>query len=280
MINSSTAGYRVTEQQKAGYQRDGFLVVRGLFSADEVAEIRGFFDALAEKGEPVGSFWQPNRSQEATDPLTRYPRVMQPHRWNEMSKRYLLDARVRDILAALLEEEPIGAQTMYYFKPPGAKGQALHQDNFYLHVKPNTCMAAWTAIDPCTPENGCLYVVPETHNEAVVCPETADPSESFTTHLVRIPGNRKAMPVEMQPGDVLFFNGSLIHGSPPNRSTTIWRRSFISHYIPKSSIQVAKHYKPLLDFNGNDVSEKVPNSTDGGPCGHEFAGIGTYGKWH
>ena len=129
-------------------------------------------------------------------------------------------------------------------------------------------------------EHGCFYVVPGTDKEEIVCPETADPVESFTTHLVRIPGNRKAVPVEMQPGDVLFFNGSLIHGSPPNRSTTQWRRSFISHYVPKASIQVSKFYKPLLDFNGVDVSETIPDSNDGGPCGKEFAGIGTYGKWH
>jgi phytanoyl-CoA hydroxylase len=281
MNNIAAAGYRVSEQQRAQYERDGFLVVRGLFAPDEVAEIRERFDAIGQKGEPITGFWNPDLSPEAVgDPLKRYPRVMQPHRFDEMSKRYLLDARVHDILRALLGEEPVAAQTMFYYKPPGAKGQALHQDNFYLHVKPATCMAAWTAIDSCIPDNGCLYIVPGTHKEEIVCPEKADPAESFTTHLVRIPGNRKAVPVEMAPGDTLFFNGSLIHGSPPNRSTTQWRRAFICHYLPKASAQVNGGYKPLLDFAGNDVSGTVTSSTDGGPCGKEFANIGTYGKWH
>jgi len=281
MNTSALAGYRMSEQQIADNVRDGYLVVRGLFTADEVAEIRDYFDSLGKSGTPIEGHWFPDTSPEAaSDPLKRYPRVMQPHRFNEMSKQYLLDARIHDILVALLGEEPVAAQTMFYFKPPGAKGQALHQDNFYLHIKPHTCMAAWTAIDPCRVDNGCLYVVPETHKEEIVCPETADPAESFTTHLVRIPGNRKAVPVEMEPGDTLFFNGSLIHGSPPNRSTTQWRRAFISHYIPKASVQVSGAYKPLLDFDGNDVSETIASSTDGGPCGHEFSKIGTYGKWH
>jgi ectoine hydroxylase-related dioxygenase (phytanoyl-CoA dioxygenase family) len=281
MSNTTVAGCRVSAQQLADYERDGYLVVRRLFTPDEVKEIRDRFDGIGQKGEPIERYWMPDLSPEAAnDPLKRFPRVMQPHRWDEMSKRYLLDERVHDVLTSLLGEEPVAAQTMFYFKPPGAKGQALHQDNFYLHVKPRTDMAAWTAIDSCTIENGCLYVVPGTHHEGIVCPETADPKESFTTHLVRIPGNKKAIPVEMEPGDVLFFNGSLIHGSPPNRSATQWRRAFISHYVPKASIQVSSAYKPLLDFDGNDVSETITSSTDGGPCGHEFANIGTYGKWH
>lgn len=276
-IRMKTLGYAVSAADLAQYQRDGYFIARGLFTTEEVAEIREKFDGIAA-GNAIEGYWAPKL--DATDPLDRYPRVMQPHRFDGLSKRYLLDQRVHAVLAALLGEEPVAAQTMFYFKPPGAKGQALHQDNFYLQVKPATCMAAWTAIDACTTENGCLYVVPGTHTEDIVCPETADANESFTTHLVRIPGNKKAIAVEMQQGDVLFFNGSLIHGSPPNRSKTQWRRAFISHYLPQRSTAVSQGYKPLLDFAGNDISPTIGDSTGGGPCGEEFKNIGTYSKWH
>ena len=46
-------------------------------------------------------------------------------------------------LTGLLGNEPYAAQTMVYFKPAGSRGQALHQDNYYLRVHPGTCMAAW-----------------------------------------------------------------------------------------------------------------------------------------
>jgi len=273
--------YEVSAQQIADYQRDGYFLARGLLRPDEVLEIRDKFDSIGATGKPIPGLWEPDLTEaNANDPLLRYPRVMMPHRFDEMSKRYLLDGRIHDILSVFLGEEPAGAQTMFYFKPPGAKGQALHQDNFYLHVKPLSCMAAWVAVDACTTENGCLYVVPGTHNEDIVCPEAADPNDSFTTHLVRIPGNKKAVAVEMQPGDVLFFNGSLIHGSPPNRSKTLWRRAFIGHYLPKNSSQVNKGYKPLLDFAGNDVSEAIGNSNGGGPCGAEFKYVVGADKWH
>lgn len=281
MSNMAVTGNPLSEQQLADYARDGFLIVRSLLTSEEVNEIREHFDAIGASAKPIEGYWNPDLSEEGMkDPLKRYPRVMMPHRWEEFSKRYLLDARIHDVLTALFGEEPVAAQTMFYFKPPGAKGQALHQDNFYLHVRPATSLAAWIAIDPSTPDNGGLYVVPGTGREPIQCPKLADPTQSFTTHLVGLPEGKKAEPVVMQPGDCLFFNGSVIHGSPPNRSKKQWRRSFICHYIPRASTQCARAYSPLLDFDGNVVP--IPESNDGGPCGKEFekVSITTYGKWH
>jgi len=37
-----------------------------------------------------------------------------------------------------------------------SRGQAFHQDNFYLRVKPGTCVAAWVAVDDADEENGSI----------------------------------------------------------------------------------------------------------------------------
>ena len=275
-------GYEVTPEELGAWNTEGYLIVRGLFAPPEVEEILRSFDALGAAGQPIPRSWEPDLSPEAAgDPLKRYPRVMMPHRYDELAKRRLLDPRVRGVLSVLLGEEPIAVQSMYYFKPPGARGQAMHQDNLYLQVKPRTCVAAWTAIDLATPENGGLYVVPGTHHMQIVCPEKADEGESFTKHFVRAPAGLKAVPAVLDPGDTLFFNGSLIHGSGPNRSKTLWRRSFICHYMPKDSVNIAKFYFPLLDFEGNEV-QRDP-SEGGGPCGENFDAqkFSSYGsKWH
>jgi ectoine hydroxylase-related dioxygenase (phytanoyl-CoA dioxygenase family) len=266
--NNAVTASRPTPAQVAGYHRDGYLIVRSLFSKDEVDELRGRFERMRDDSQPPPdpAVWQRNRQSE--DPLQRYPRVMMPHRWDPLCLRWLLDPRIREILTALLGEEPIAAQSMYYFKPPGSRGQALHQDNFYLQVEPHTCIAAWTAIDPSLPENGGLYVVPGTQGLALVCPEQADMTQSFVQHLVRPPPGLKPIPAEMNPGDTLFFNGNVIHGSDPNRSAVLWRQSFICHYMPASSRCISKFYFPLLGFDGREVF--YPASTGGGPCGVEF----------
>ena len=101
--------------------------------------------------------------------------------------RYMLDPRLHPALHKLIGEEPVAVQSMFYFKPPKARGQELHQDNFYLRVKPGTCMAAWIAVDDVDAENGGMKVVPGSHHEEIACPQKADAATSFTTDYVPVP---------------------------------------------------------------------------------------------
>jgi phytanoyl-CoA hydroxylase len=255
------------EAERQRFVEDGYAIVRGLYSATEVAEICAEFDAMHAAG-PVPGYFEPVRpaAGESIDVLKAYPRVMHPHRFNELSMRYLLDARVREILEILFGEEPLAAQSMFYFKPPGARGQALHQDNFYLRVEPGTCIAAWLACDIIDRANGGLEVVPGTHRMDVFCPEDADLDVSFTREYVPPPPGLTPVPVDMQPGDMLFFNGSLVHGSEPNTTTDRFRRSFICHYVGLSSQRIWSGYETLTMDGARIVLE---DSTGGGPCGTE-----------
>ena len=172
---------RATDQ----YERDGYVVVRGLFAADEVARYREHFMALRGQGAFPGDLVGVDPASD--DPLIKYPRMIHMHRWDELSLAWLLDARLNECLTALLGIEPFAVQTMLYFKPPGARGQALHQDQYYLRVSPGTCMAAWLALDDCDEANGCLQVVPGSHTWPLLCLTAADTTRSFTGVSVPIP---------------------------------------------------------------------------------------------
>ncbi|MEU6348585.1 phytanoyl-CoA dioxygenase family protein [Streptomyces sp. NPDC047072] len=251
------------------FQEDGFTVVRGLFSSDEIDRLCAEFAAL-HAGGPVPGHFEPG---ESADPLRRYPRVMHPHEISDLSRRLLLDPRLGDVLERLLGEEVLAAQSMFYFKPPGARGQALHQDNFYLRVEPGTCVAAWVACDVIDRDNGGLEVVPGTHRMDLFCPEEADPEVSFAREYVAPPPGLAAVPVDMAPGDVLFFNGSVVHGSQPNRTTDRFRRSFIGHYVGASAERIG-HYYRTMSMSGERVS--LLESEGAGPCGTEFAPQGPH----
>lgn len=249
------------------WQRDGYHVARSLFSSTEVSAVRDRFDALAAAGAPIPGHWEPRAS--GTDVLDRYPRVMHPHAFDPASRDLLIDPRLRAVLTTLLGEEPVACQTMYYFKPPGARGQAFHQDNYYLRVQPDTCVAAWIAIDRSHPTNGGLQVCPGTHTMEVACPETSDAEVSFTTDYVRPPEGHDPVRLVLEPGDVLFFNGSVVHGSNPNSTPDEWRRSFICHYMPARATHIWQGYHDhLVDFDGQPVTRET--SIGGGPCGEEF----------
>lgn len=253
----------LSHDQLTHFQQQGYLIVRSLLTMDEVDQLNHHFQRMHDNPPPE---YTPKTAEEANhDPLLMYPRVMQPHRFDQLSKHYLLDARLWAVLRQLLGEEPIAAQSMYYFKPPQARGQALHQDNFYLHVKPGTCLAAWVALDDCDEENGGLQVVPNTQNLEVACPEQADRDLSFFEDYVPPPEGAQPVLATMQAGDVLFFNGNVIHGSLPNRSQTRWRRSFICHYMADSDREIAKSYHPLINADGEEVDRDL--ASGGGPCG-------------
>lgn len=257
---------------KNDWANDGFAVCRGLFSVDEMTRLRAHFmqmhrDALDEKSTFHPHYAPHSLADCAGDILKHYPRIMMPHRFDETSIQYLLDSRVREVLKVLFDEEPLAAQSMLYYKPPGGRGQALHQDNFYLRVKPGTCIAAWTAIDDTDLENGSLFVVPGSQHCDVQCPHPADPAKSFSVEEVDIPAGMSPVEMRMKAGDVLFFNGSLIHGSYPNISTDRFRRAFICHYVPQKTVAMSSAYYPLHDFDGNQITREIAD--DGGICGSE-----------
>ncbi|MEM1098541.1 MAG: phytanoyl-CoA dioxygenase family protein [Planctomycetota bacterium] len=257
----------LTDADTARWRDDGYLIVRGLWSAEELAACKSRFIELND------AWWagvtDPEERAAASDqPLKRWPRVLHPHREDALSLRMLLDPRVGAVLAALMDDEPIATQSMYYHKPPGGKGQALHQDNYYLRVRPYTCVAAWTAVDRADRDNGGLWVCPGTHTYPVQCPVLASPDESFTTDFVAPPNGTDPVPVELNPGDVLFFNGSVVHGSRPNATKDRWRRSFICHYMPASAAGIATDYHPCLRFDGSLFEADALDG--GGPCGSEF----------
>ena len=245
------------------YKTNGFTIAHGLFSVAEAESLAVHFTAL--NAQDIGGYRPEQEAAAQSDPLKRYPRMVHMHRWDGISLDWLLDERIRICLTALLGHEPYAVQTMFYFKPPGARGQALHQDQKPLRVQPGTCMAAWMAIDRCDAENGCLQLVPGTQDLPLLCDVEADTTQSFTSRQVPLAPGMEPVDAVMEPGDVLFFNGQVIHGSLPNRSSDRFRRSLIGHYIVGDAEKVGAFYHPVLRFDGSEA--KLGATAGAEPCG-------------
>ncbi|TDD19230.1 phytanoyl-CoA dioxygenase family protein [Kribbella turkmenica] len=248
---------------KERYDADGFVLVRGLFSPDECERLREHYMVLRQRGSYSGD--DSGIEAGARDPLKRYPRMTHVHRWDETTLQWLIDQRLDKVMTEILGTSPYAVQTMIFFKPPGSRGQALHQDNFYLKAEPGTCLAAWMALDPVDEANGGLQVVPGSHRWPILCTEKADTTISYTDVTVPLPAPDAAVLVEMEPGDVLFFHGALVHGSAPNVTPDRFRRALIGHYIQGEADKVAQYYHPVLRMDGSTVDLAVAEG--GGPCG-------------
>ena len=256
----------ISDEVLKQFQDQGYLVVPGLFSNYEVQFFKQhYMEMLARETEVENISLGDASSVGDDDPLKKYPRLMQMHRRDKASLQWLIDPRLNQCLTILLGREPFAVQTMLYFKPAGARGQALHQDQYYLRVRPGTCIAAWLALDDADEENGCIQAVPGSHTWPLLCTVPADISTSFSDITVELPEGEKSIPIVMKAGDVLFFHGQLVHGSSPNTSKERFRRSLIGHYIAGEAEAVYKYYHPALRMDGSEVVLSV--SEVGGTCG-------------
>ena len=154
-------------------------------------------------------------------------------------RRYLKHPGIADVLSRVTgahlphwDGRVKGFQSMVFVKPPGFQGQAWHQDEVFIPTRDRSLVGAWAAIDDATVENGCLWVLPGSHKSGYLYPlhEHGRPDEFDASPESYGFDDAAEIPVELEAGSVLFFNGYLLHRSKPNRSTT-YRRTFVGHYL-------------------------------------------------
>src|ERR1700742_5208151 len=98
--------------------RDGYAVARGVFSKDEASSLIEHFMTLRAAGSYEGDF--AGRGTKTDDPLFKFPRMLNMHRWDATTKNWMLDQRIIQRLQLLLGIEAYAVQSMIYFKPAGA----------------------------------------------------------------------------------------------------------------------------------------------------------------
>ncbi len=256
------------------FDREGYCIADDLYSEDELREMEAFFEEFKRTGPAIFDGGKDGgKSYDEVNPAERQVRVMHPHRHSKKVMDWFTHPKVAEALRVLLGKPAFGAQTMYYYKPPGAKGQGMHQDNFYLVATPATCIAAWTPIDSADEENGCLYVAPGSHRSKILCPESGEARWMGygDSHISKFPRDAKPMAVPVRRGQTLFFGGNLIHGSGPNRSKNRFRRTFIGHYVDEATETLGRFYHPIVNMRQETVSS-VKVYEGGGPCGDDWRG--------
>jgi ectoine hydroxylase-related dioxygenase (phytanoyl-CoA dioxygenase family) len=155
--------------------------------------------------------------------------------------RWLLSDTVLDLVEPILGPDIALFSSHFICKPKGnGKRVPWHEDSSYWKamISPIEVVTVWIAIDPSTPANGCMYVIPRTHNTGKLGfsdYDPVDPSQNiFSTEITQTQRNDAlAVPCELQPNQASLHDGRLIHGSPPNHSS-IRRCGYTMRYMPTS----------------------------------------------
>lgn len=229
----------IDDAQVRFFVEQGYLVVEGLVSPDEVEELRADTVHLARGGYPCENL-QPLPADLTDDAaLRRILCIHQPHYISPVMEKYVKHAGICDVLSKITAAHlPFWdgsvkcMQSMLFVKPPTFQGQAWHQDEIYIPTRDRSLIGAWIALDEATVENGCLWVIPGSHQPGYLYPQRDhnEPEEyDFAKQSFGF-DESLAVPVEVPVGSVVFFNGYLLHKSLKNRSE-VYRRVLVSHYM-------------------------------------------------
>lgn len=208
----------------AHYREHGYLHARGVFTPDEVEEMRAAIDrilaAVAGTQHDENHTWQAV-AQEAV--LKGFHNVQ----YHEAAfTRAAAHPKLVPILVELIGPNVQLHHTKMLVKPPehGAPFP-MHQDYPYFPHERHSVVAASVHLDDSDLENGCLRVVPGSHKRGPL--EAQGPSRTLDVPL------EDGVPLPAAAGDVLFFSYLTIHGSGVNGSERPRRNVLFQYRDPE-----------------------------------------------
>lgn len=226
----------LTDSECQRYVNEGYIVAKNLVDSEPVASMAEELDRFVT-GEI--SVENPRPSTMSADEKRRSVLAVNfPHRASERIRNTVtlpgLIGVLERITAAHLahwDGSTKHVQSIYYNKPPGHPGQPWHQDEIFLPTRDRSLTGAWIALDDADRQNGCLWVIPGSHRSGYIWPTRATKDESEFVRSDESYGFDTAdgVAVEVERGDVVFFNGYLLHASRRNRSER-FRRALVHHY--------------------------------------------------
>jgi hypothetical protein len=230
----------------AHYWREGYAIVRGFFSATEIDEIGAALDQLYAEGVAHGRcfrhgnlFYNVAREREGSEPLVRM--VQWPSYHQPVLNGVRLDMRFADLLEPLIGNDLKQIINQVHWKAPGSLGDfAWHQDSRFRRPESafrnlaTAYVQTGLAIDPHTPESGCMRVVARSHLRGDLdmdCSKKALGTAMSEDELEAV-GLSEADVIDLvlEPGDLAMWSPYLVHGSGKNASDHK-RRLYINGYV-------------------------------------------------
>jgi phytanoyl-CoA hydroxylase len=224
----------------AQYRADGYAVVPGVLDSEAVAA------ALAETIEicrgtrgPITGLSPDPSCLDDEELLRRCLAVHFPHKVSPLFRTLLAPPVLVTALTEVIGPDVKCMQSMLFVKAAGKPGQAWHQDENYIPTRDRSLCGAWVALDDARVDNGALWVLPGSHRAGVIWPGrphgAADFDEGWEAY--GFPDEEAAaVPVELDAGDAVLFDGYLLHRSLPNRRATGFRRALVNHYMSAQSM--------------------------------------------
>jgi ectoine hydroxylase-related dioxygenase (phytanoyl-CoA dioxygenase family) len=206
---------RLTEDQAAAFQRDGYVLVRKLFDAEEMTLLLDY--ARHDEALEQSAYARKDASGNETK------LALWNHAGEDLYSMFSRSPRIVDPMEQLLGGEVYLYHMKMMLKEPRVGGAwEWHQDYGYWYS--NGCLlpdmaSCLIAVDRATQANGCLQVIRGSHHMGRIDHGKAGEQTGADAERVEAALERMELVyIEAEPGDSLFFHANLLHRSDANRS--------------------------------------------------------------
>jgi hypothetical protein len=230
MLVPASLRHPLTSAQHAAYLAQGFLILPGVFRADEVAALCAEADRLLRRTDLMTPDNLRVRFKAHADTGESLFEVFDPFLdLAPVARSLVLDRRLLDPLACLYGDEPCLFKDKLIYKAPGCLGASLHQDYVAWPFFPRSFITVIIALDPFDEQSGCTEVYPGLQTLGYLSPRDGRHYQLNEEQL----GGARPVPLLLEPGDVVLFGCLTPHRSGPNRSGR-WRRGLFISYNARS----------------------------------------------
>lgn len=243
----------VSAEQKTLFDQRGFIVERGFFDNHAMAVVSDWLDALQD---PVKNVSAHAAKYFETSPLTgenllmRVEHILGEH--DPEIATLMLSDKTLGALTVLLGEAPVLFKEKINYKRPGARADKLHQDQqagwgTYSDFFVTMCIA----IDPNREANAAVRFLNNGNYEKKLLEDEWRPMSDDTENIW---ASGEFDMIESDPGDVVFFDSYIPHGSPPNSSNTQRRNLFLTFNGISAGDQRGQYYADKWkNYPPNDI---------------------------
>lgn len=234
----ASAGPHLTEEQLATFRRDGFLLVHGLSTPEEVASLRVLYDRLfsERRGWDKGDLFD----MVARDDANRapvLPQMLWPSRYEPALAQTKLALSARSIATQLLGEKIENILEHAITKAPHNTVETpWHQDDAFAHSGSmfTESISIWMPLQDVTVASGCMrYIQASNHGPLFAHQSPHNDPRIHGLELVAPPDLTHCVPVPMPAGSGVIHHSRTIHGAGGNGSDQP-RRAYILGYAVKT----------------------------------------------
>ncbi|KAJ6641018.1 Phytanoyl-CoA dioxygenase, peroxisomal [Pseudolycoriella hygida] len=206
----------LTKEQLNFYAHNGYLLLDGVFTPEEIEECSQEYDQLFQSKQNISNLeatWKGGWTASSPDAL----KVLSIHNLQchgGVFTRMLLNKTLVDAVSELVGSPNILLHhTKAHIKPPGVGAPfPTHQDYHYFPFKNDSMVAVFIHLDDSDIENGGLAVFPGSHK--------LGPQENASDTKFPL---ESATPLIAKKGQVVIFSYLLVHGSYQNTSDRMRR---------------------------------------------------------